>query len=141
MNETTVQYILYYYVIAWLGNVMAYLAVSVGLYRWKRFLRGTGGVERIVDVSVKVTVGFAAARLVAGSIGVTMYELQHISAIATIFILGVTSLLLNTTFILTEGLFLYREAGRALNMPEDGQLQIKRASAAFDRLNRTANAA
>ena len=140
MNEATVKAILIYYLVAWVGNVGAYLLVSVGLFRWWRFLQGSGGAEHIVRVSFKVTIGFAAARLTAGAFGVTLYELGHLTAIATIFVLGVTSLLLNTTFIMTEGAMLYWEAKKASRMPVEGQEQIRRAAAVFRQLGRTANA-
>ena len=139
MTEQAVKAILIYYAIFWVANVLAYAAVSIGLYRWLRFVRHMGA-EQIVAVSLKTTAAFALTRLCAGLVGITLYEIGYLSAIGTILILGVTSLFLNTSFIATEGWFVNREAKAVISMDGPQQVTVKQAIATFDSLRRTANA-
>jgi hypothetical protein len=139
MDEVTVKAVFYYYCIFWAINVTAYAVVSIGLFRWLQFVRGMGA-EQIVRGSLKVTAAFASARMIAGAIGISLYELNHLSAISTILVLGVTSLMLNTTFIMTEGWFLWHEAKTVLDMPEAKQITVRSAIETFDKLRRAADA-
>lgn len=139
MNEVIIRVLLAYYFCFWAFNVIAYIGISLGLYRWLKFVKGMDA-ESIVRVSLKITAGFAIARLMAGTIGIGLYELEQLSSIGTILILGVTSLLLNTSFIMTEGWFLNREAQAVFALPEPKQATVKEAINTFDKLRRAANA-
>jgi hypothetical protein len=139
MTEATVKALLVYYAGMWLCNVAAYAVVSIGLYRWWRFVKGMGA-EPIVAVTLKATALFALGRLTAGAIGLVLYELEMLSAIGTILSLGVTSLFQNTAFIATEGWFVNKEAKVVMAMPEPKQVNVRQAIATFDSLRRAANA-
>lgn len=139
MLMNSLQYVLLYYIVFWLINVCAYIAVSIGLYRWSRFVTGMEA-EQLVKSSFRVTAVFACARLVAGLVGVGLYTFDHFSAISTILVLGITSLFLNTTFIMTEGWFVNKEAKAVASLPPTTQVDLRRAWETAHRLRRTLDA-
>lgn len=139
MTDAAIQAILIYYTTMWLSNVAAYAVVTVGLYRWKTFVMGTSA-EYTVNMSLKITAAFALLRLLAGLFGLGLYEFQGFTAIESILILGVTSLFLNTTYIMSHGWFLYRDADRAFDLSPEEQVTVRQAVTVFNSLRRTANA-
>ena len=138
MTDTAIQAVLIYYSVMWLSNVIAYGVVSIGLYRWKKFVKGTPA-ERAVDISLKITAMFALLRIAAGLLGLGLYS-QGYSPIEAILTLGVTSLFLNTTYIMSHGYFLYRDADRAFDLSPEDQVTVRQAVTVFNNLRRTANA-
>lgn len=139
MTDQWAQAILTYYAIMWLTNVAAYSVMSAGLYRWLKFVKGMQA-ERLVRLRMKITTGFAAARLIAGLIGIGLFETGYTGPLETVLLLGITSLFLNTTFLMSEGRLLYRDSDKAWHLPPDEQVTLREAVEVFNRLRRTANA-
>lgn len=136
MTETTVTLIFAYYSIMWAANVGAYVVVSIGLYHWKKFVHGMAA-ENMIRMSLKVTAAFAISRLGAGFAGLYLYEFNGWTPIETILVLGVTSLFLNTTYIMSHGYFLYKDASRAWKLPPEKQAEVRQAMTVFDSLRTT----
>jgi hypothetical protein len=135
-DPITVAYVLRYYLLFWIFNSVAYGIVSYGLMRWLQFTRGLD-VERALRTSFIITLSFGTARLVIGAIGIALYMNGLLSPIETILAMGVTSLFLNTAFILGEGLFLNREAKNIWDLPDEKQSLVKDAIKTFESLRRT----
>lgn len=139
MTDNIIKIVLYYYLGGWLVNVTAYYLVGFGLYRWLKFLRGVP-IESIARTSFHIVVSFGTARLVVGLVGFSMYEADKFSALTTILVLGMTSLLLNTSFIMLEGYAVNKEANAVWSLPIADQEQVRRYYQMLDGLKRRVDA-
>lgn len=138
MNAETVKYVLNYYVLFWIINSAAYGVVSYGMYRWTTFTTGLDA-ERALRTTMRITATFGFIRLCVGSIGIGLYFNGNISELTAIITMGMSSLLLNTAFILGEGIFLNREAQIIFKIAdtEDNRNLLRKAIHEFELLRRT----
>jgi hypothetical protein len=135
-TDAAVFYLLGYYLFFWAVNTTAYAAIAFGIFRWWRFARGLA-LEEIMRRSFWITAGFGSARLLFGGLGVLLLLVGVLTRIETVFALGITSLCLNTSFILLEGIMLNREAGLLLEGTEDSRRLRREAMRQFESLRRT----
>jgi hypothetical protein len=115
LDMETVRIVLGYYIFFWVVNSAAYWIVCYGMYRLSVFTAGFA-MHRTLTATMWVTGLFGTARLSIGAVGVGLYMANISSPFTTILIMGMSSLLLNTVFILGEGLYLNREVKTTLRI-------------------------
>lgn len=136
MTPEAVVYVLYYYIAFWLINSAAYAIVSIGANRWRMFARGLDA-ERVLSKKMYLTLAFGVIRFTAGTVAVVLWVNDYISALTTIVIMGMSSLMLNACFIFIEGVMLNREAHTVLSATPNTQQLFREAIEQFDSLRRT----
>jgi hypothetical protein len=122
-----------YYLAMWVINSGAYFAVGLGIRRWLVFLKGLEA-EHGIRLTMRATFLFGCLRVVMGGIGALLYYLGDTGVIGTILILGMSSLALNTTFILGEGVIFNREAKKLTELPPETQEDLRGELRQFEAL-------
>lgn len=128
--------VLDYYLFFWMLNTVAYGAITVGVWRWMKFTHGLN-VETLLRTTFRITGTFGMIRLSVGVIGVILLLQGTFTPFETIITLGTTSLLLNTSFILLEGIFVNQEAKMLVHTPADDRVLMRQAISQFESLRRT----
>jgi hypothetical protein len=132
----TVWWVLEYYLVFWLLNTIAYGLITFGVWRWMRFTHGLN-INTILRTTFRITGTFGTIRLVIGILGLLLLASGTFTPFETILTLGISSLCLNTTFILLEGIFVNREAKLLMDTPEQEKVLMRQAISQFESLRRT----
>lgn len=135
-SEIAVLYVLEYYLLFWGLNTLAYGIVSYGVWRWWRFARGLS-LEQVLRVTFLITASFGTVRLIFGFVGIACLLLGVLTKIETVFVMGITSLCLNTTFILIEGITVNREANVLFSGTDETRRLRREAIQQFESLRNT----
>jgi hypothetical protein len=122
-----------YYLAMWVVNSGAYFIVGFGIRRWLVFLKGLEA-EHGLRLTMRATFLFGCLRLAMGGAGALLYYLGDTGVIGTILILGMSSLALNTTFILGEGVIFNREAKKLTELPPQTQEDLRGELRQFEAL-------
>jgi len=136
MTPEILVYVLDYYFAFWLFNSAAYAVVSMGMKRWLKFSEGLD-TEHALRIRFWTTAAFGAMRLTLGTVALVLYLASMLEPIEAIVLLGVSSLLLNTGFIMGEGILMNRQAKAAWNLPNAEQRLLRDAINQFASLGRT----
>jgi hypothetical protein len=131
-----VWWVLDYYLFFWLLNTIAYGLVTFGVWRWMKFAGGLN-IEKVLQMTFRITGTFGTVRLVIGLVGLFLLASGVFTPFETILTLGISSLCLNTTFILLEGIFVNREAKLLINTPPEEKVLMRQAISQFESLRRT----
>jgi hypothetical protein len=132
----TVWWVLEYYLIFWLLNTAAYGLITYGVWRWLKFTNGLN-VDAMLRTTFRITGTFGTIRLVIGILGLLLLASGTFTPFETILTLGISSLCLNTTFILLEGIFVNHEAQILMNTPDEEKVLMRQAISTFESLRRT----